>query len=526
MKSSLRVKLLFFITVIIAVTIGLCVFMNRVFLERFYTDKKKQSLKTTFTTINNSITEITENTLSADQRSVLDRSEFSENLQIYLFADVEKQTDFGTLYFTYFIYPQTVSVADRNEEQPGASVRADNRELNRIMETYSYYIFPRHGSVIQNIETLEETEKYKIMKQHDNALDSDFIDIYGTLDCGYVCLVRVAVGSIGEAVHIANRFLYLTGTLMFFISVLISIFFGRKLTKPIIELSGLAKRMSKLDFNAKYEGQTNDEIGVLGESMNTLSQTLEKTISELKSANIELTKDIQQKEEVDRMRTEFISNVTHELKTPIALIQGYAEGLKDCVNDDAESREFYCDVIADEAGKMNQMVQKLLSLSKIESGVIPLDIVHFNLNDIIGSVLNANDILFKKAGVNLVFDGSECACIWADEYMTEEVVSNYVSNALHHVSGEMLIRIATEKRGDILRFSVFNSGTPIPEESVEHIWTKFYKVDKARTREYGGTGIGLSIVKAIMDAHHKNYGVINHEDGVEFYAEFDCSNNC
>ena len=141
-------------------------------------------------------------------------------------------------------------------------------------------------------------------------------------------------------------------------------------------------------------------------------------------------------------------------------------------------------------------------------------------------MLNSNEILFKKAGVNIEFDDEGCACIWADEYMTEEVVSNYVSNALHHVSGDMIIRITTEKRDDTLRLSVFNTGAPIPEESLEHIWTKFYKVDKARTREYGGTGIGLSIVKAIMDAHHKDYGVINHEDGVEFFAEFDCSNNC
>ncbi|MBO7335593.1 MAG: HAMP domain-containing protein [Lachnospiraceae bacterium] len=524
MKSSLRIKLLVFISLIIAVTIGLCVFMNRAFLERFYTGKKKQALKSTFNTLNNGIREISDNTLSADQRSVLDKSEFSENVQIYLFADIEKQTEFGTLYFTYFIYPQTISVADRDDEQPG--MRADNRELTRIMETYAHYIFPRQNASIQEVETLESTDRYKIMRQHNASLDSDFIDIYGQLDCGYICLVRVAVESIGEAVHIANRFLYMTGTMMFFIAVIISIIAGRRFTKPIIELSGIAKRMSKLDFNAKYIGQTCDEIGVLGESMNSLSNTLEKTISELKSANIELTKDIQQKEEVDRMRTEFISNVTHELKTPIALIQGYAEGLKDCVNDDPESREFYCDVITDEAGKMNQMVQKLLSLSKIESGVIPLDIVHFSLNDIICSVLSANEILFKKADVKLEFEPSDSACIWADEYMTEEVVSNYVSNALHHVAGDMIIRIKTERVGETVRLSVFNTGSPIPEESLDQIWTKFYKVDKARTREYGGTGIGLSIVRAIMDAHHKNYGVINHEDGVEFFDEFDCSNDC
>ena len=525
MKTSLRYKLIGFIALAIALTIFSCMILNKLFLEQYYTDKKKRTIKETFESINVELTAIENEELTSEQRELLDKSEVLSNVEIYVFTDVQRTTDFGTLYFTHFVYPLSTSINDIGANgMPGAWSRTDNREIVRVLDAYSNYLFPRANGITQNVRTLESTDRYKIMAQHDTSVDSDFIDIFGTLDNGYVCIVRVASQSIGEAVSIANRFMYLSGAFMIVIAIFITLLFSRRFTKPIIELSNIAERMSNLDFDAKYPVTTEDEIGVLGNSMNSLSTTLEKTISELKGANIQLLSDIEEKEKIDNMRTEFISNVTHELKTPIALIQGYAEGLKDCINDDAESREFYCDVIMDEADKMNKMVKSLLSLSKIESGGIPLDIQHFNLNDVISQVLASVDILIKKSGAVIEFDNSKPCCVWADEYMTEEVVTNYISNALHHVDGERIIRVNTEHVGETVRFSVFNTGTPIADEDIENIWTKFYKADKARTREYGGTGIGLSIVKAVMDAHHRPYGVINHEDGVEFWAEFDCSN--
>ena len=222
------------------------------------------------------------------------------------------------------------------------------------------------------------------------------------------------------------------------------------------------------------------------------------------------------------MRQEFLANVSHELKTPIALIQGYAEGLQENINDDPESREFYCEVIVDEADKMNKMVKKLLSLNQLEFGNGQVHLEHFDLNSVIQSVVNASEILFRQQGVTLSFCPSEePLMVWADEYMIEEVVNNYVSNALNHVKYDKKIEIKTIQQGDHICTSVFNTGDPIPEEDLEKIWTKFYKVDKARTREYGGNGIGLSIVKAVMDAHNQRYGVRNYDNGVEFWFELD-----
>ncbi len=255
--------------------------------------------------------------------------------------------------------------------------------------------------------------------------------------------------------------------------------------------------------------------------MNSLSDKLQETILELKTANNELQLDLQRRSEQEQMRQEFLANVSHELKTPIALIQGYAEGLQENVNDDPESRDFYCEVIVDEADKMNKMVKRLLSLNQLEFGNGQVHLEHFDVQEVIKSVLASSEILFRQKEITLSFNESEPVYVWADEYMTEEVVMNYVSNAVNHTGGERIIEVKIQSVEGHARVSVFNTGEKIPGEEIGKIWNKFYKVDKARTREYGGNGIGLSIVKAIMEAHNQRFGVKNYDNGVEFWFELD-----
>ena len=221
------------------------------------------------------------------------------------------------------------------------------------------------------------------------------------------------------------------------------------------------------------------------------------------------------------MRKEFLSNVTHELKTPIALIQGYAEGLQDNINEDEESKDFYCEVIIDEANKMNSMVKKLLTLNQLEFGNEIVEFARFDVVAVIRSVLQSTDILMKQKNIVLHFEGSDPVFVWADEYLVQEVLTNYISNAIHHVSGVNIIEVKLIRKENVIRIAVFNTGEKIPEEDIEKVWIKFYKVDKARTREYGGSGIGLSIVKAIMTSMNQKCGVVNHDTGVEFWFELD-----
>ena len=370
-------------------------------------------------------------------------------------------------------------------------------------------------------EVLEKTDSYDICKSVDPQNNTEYLTMWGNFDNGDIFIMRSPLESIRSAVTIFNRFIGVVGGSVILVSVLLAWYFSKRITEPIMELATLSQKMADLDFDAKYTSGGSNEIGVLGENFNRMSERLEKTISNLKEANYKLQKDIEQKEKRENMRSEFLGNVSHELKTPIALIQGYAEGLKEGVNDDPESREFYCEVIMDEAGKMNRMVKNLLALNQLEFGEDDVQFERFDITSLISGVLQSLDILIEQKEVQVIFRHKNPVYVWADEFKVEQVVRNYVNNALNHIDGEKVIEIKITQENDMAKITVFNTGTPIPEEDLPHIWEKFYKVDKARTREYGGNGIGLSIVKAIMDSFGKGYGAINHTNGVEFWFELD-----
>ena len=368
---------------------------------------------------------------------------------------------------------------------------------------------------------LKSTDNYQITRSWDPWNQNYYIEMWGNLDDGSQFLLRSPVESIKESAAISNRFLLYIGSILIVITVLLIWYFSKRITEPLRELARLSDRMADPDFEAKYTSGGSNEIGELGANFNRMSEKLESTISELKKANNSLQKDIEQKDKLEKMRNEFLGNVSHELKTPIALIQGYAEGLQEGVNEDAESRDFYCDVIMDEAAKMNRMVKNLLTLNQLEFGDEDIVFDRFNLTALIRGVLQSMEILADQADATVNFRQTEDIYVWADEFKVEQVVRNYVSNAFHHVSGDKVIEVKMIVEGDKVRVTVFNTGTPIPEEDIGHIWDKFYKVDKAHTREYGGNGIGLSIVKAIMKSFHQQYGVKNYDNGVEFWFELD-----
>ena len=256
-----------------------------------------------------------------------------------------------------------------------------------------------------------------------------------------------------------------------------------------------------------------------------MSETLEKTIKQLRNSNIELEKDIEEKSRTDEMRKQFISDVSHELKTPIALIQGYAEGLVENITEDEASRKFYAEVILDEANKMDIVVKKLLELMRLEYGKNAFNLTRFNMSDLICEVIKKSKKVLDDDEITVKFEDKEVYVI-ADEFYTEQVFNNYFTNAIKNISeidGKKEIEISYEIRENKLRVKVFNTGENIESEDLIRIWNRFYKVDTSRNRENGGTGIGLSLVKAIMTNMNNKYGVENKVDGVEFYFELNCA---
>jgi len=467
-------------------TILACLLVNNIFLEKFYLKNKQAALSGAYDKINKA-------SVAGDIRS----DSF----------DIELRKICGKYNISVII----MDADSRTLKSSGNDVEILGRQL--LDNLFNRTEGPR--------EILEEKNNSVIQIFFDQRIQSEYIEMWGTLENGNIYLMRSALEGIKDSVAIANRFLTYVGSCAVLLSAIVIYLVAQKVTEPILELASISEKMTHLDFEAKYTGTSKTELAVLGANINELSETLEETISELKTANNELQKDIEKKNKIDEMRKEFLSNVSHELKTPIALIQGYAEGLKEGVNDDAESREFYCDVIIDEAVKMNTMVKKLLTLNELEFGNDVVAMERFDIVALITNYIQSAEILTKQNEISVRMEEYPSIYVWADEFKIEEVFMNYFSNAINHCSGEKIIDVKLVRKERKVKISVFNTGEPVPEESIPHLWEKFYKVDKARTREYGGNGVGLSIVKAIMDSMNQKCGMKNYDNGVEFWFELE-----
>ncbi|WP_455034484.1 sensor histidine kinase [Lachnoanaerobaculum gingivalis] len=493
-SHSLRMKITLIILLIISLLLLSIGILNNFGLRWFYQNEKVSEIKKAYLKIDNEVMKI-----GSLGQPIIDESSkesvINESLKNIIMDYSNK-------------YNITIALVDSlTNKAIYSSAREGDGLISRIQDGFI-------GNQKQNI--LYSNGNYTIIL-HQTMQKTSFIEGFGYCsDNQTIVIMSTPVASLKESVSISNRFLIYMAIIGFIITVILTFIIAKMITNPILELADISNKMGKLDFTAKYAGNRSDEIQTLGQNMNYMSDRLEKAIYELQEANELLKEDIKRKEAIDEMRKDFIANVSHELKTPIALIQGYAEGLNEGLCEDEESRKYYTEVILDESEKMNKMVKQLLTLSSLESGNSILHKENFNLTSLIESVLGSISILIGEKNVNIEFDSDKEIFLNADEFKIEEVVTNYISNSIHHVRDSGEIKINVSDNGENITFSVYNTGNPIPEKDLNNIWEKFFKVDKAHSRAYGGSGIGLSIVKAIVEAHNGTVAVRNILDGVEF----------
>lgn len=486
--KSVRFKLFFTMCVVILVIILSLVLINSIVLENFYIYSKTATIKQVYQKVNDYYN--TENT-NVDLETELKKIAYKNNFDILI------KTDTNLIIFT--------------SDREFLSSTYILKDINEIKS-----------------KSIEENEtKINVKVTTDEVNNISYMFLTGILDNGYVLYIRMPISPIEESVKISNTVLLMIGGITLVVAGIIASFISRKFTNPILQLNDIANKMSKLDFSKKYRiTDTEDEINELGRSINTMSDKLEATIKELQKNNIELEKDIEEKSKIDEMRKQFISDVSHELKTPIALIQGYAEGLIENVNSDEESRKFYAEVILDETNKMDKLVKQLLELMKLEYGKREFDNEKFNINELINEVLRKCSVMINEKNIKVYFENKEPIYVYADEFYMDQIITNYLTNAIKHaeeVEKETKIEIKVEKVSNKIRVSVFNTGENIPEEDLQRIWGRFYKLDSSRNRQDGGSGIGLALVKAIMNNYQNEYGVKNKKNGVEFYFDMDIS---
>ena len=555
MKKSIKWKLIIaFNLVVVCCILGILLF-NTLFLEKLYINEKKNIIIKSYNALDGGITE-------------------SYDLG-YTLLDLFKKKSNGESNLARFLRElqenYNVSVVLMDDRNKTYSLYQNNNHFDRIMMNYIF----KDGGYDNTREVLYQTKNYKIVistpinysdtKKRENDGPNEFyeskgpgennkssenkkyreniekqpgffirsdiranIECFGFLSDGQTAfLLTIPISSMKEPMELFNRILIIISIFTLITGSIAIFIISNNLVKPIRELSFMAKKMSNLEFQNKYEVKTEDEIGELGNTINEMSVKLEKSIKNLKNANAELSKDLEKKEEIDKLRQDFVANVSHELKTPIALISGYAEGLEsEEILNDKEQREYYASVIKDEASKMNDMVFKLLDLSAIERGMSEVDIERMDIAELVSGVVNSLEIKFKDDNIKLINKIKDEFYLWSDPYKLEQIIRNYLTNAIHYVDENKIIVIDLNKITDnIVKLSVFNTGVVLSDEDMNRVWEKFYKADKAHSREYGGTGLGLSIVKAIAEELKGKCGCERSEyethQGMSFYFEID-----
>ncbi len=492
--NSIRVKLFFRICIIIFILFIFLAVVSNVVIETYFYYKKTHTLLNFFNQIN-------------DLENNLNEEEF------------RKKLDYLCLLNDFDI------VIQNNEKEFYSNTKNfinSFQKIEKITYDVDYSIFNKSNIIYSKNDT-------SIRKISDSNNGVNFILAISKLDDEKQIYVRVPISIINESLNVLNEFLIIVGLVSMIATAIYSFIMANNFTKPILELREMTTKMKNLDFSKKYiENNKDDEINELGKNINDLSCTLENTINKLKKNNMELERDIEEKSKIDEMRKQFVSDVSHELKTPIALIQGYAEGLVENVNKDEESKNFYAKVILDESNKMDKLVKRLLELIRLENEDIIFNDTNFDIVELINSVITNSKMMTDEQNIQIIFNEKDPIYVYADEFYIEQVFSNYYTNAIKNIleiNGKKQIKISIEKAKEQgkVRIKVFNTGKQIEEENLNRIWNRFYKVDKSRTRLKGGTGIGLALVKAIMVKAKNKYGVNNKLDGVEFYFELNYS---
>lgn len=487
--SSVKVKLFLTLSTTVLLIILFLIIVNNFALEKFYLYKKQNTLKSVYESLNDYYKTPGQDN---DLQTELEKLSIKNNFDIL--------------------------IKDNN----GINLYTTNKNFSTVIGSINDIL-----DKVQGGKELESNDNFTIKKQRDSKNGLSYMMLSGKLENGYFLYIRIPLNSIQDSVSISNNFLLMMAGFTILIASIMVTIVSKKFTEPILELNNIAKKMSNLDFSQKYKvTNARDEINDLGRSINTMSDKLERTIKQLRNSNIELERDIEEKSKIDEMRKTFISDVSHELKTPIALIQGYSEGLLENVNNDEESRKFYAEVILDETNKMDKLVKQLLELMKLEYGKREFNNKEFNIVELEKEVIRKTNVMIEEKQAEIKFDENEDIRVFADDFYIEQVLTNYLTNAIKNVKemyGEKYIKISNEinKEENKVCIKVFNTGEQISEENLNRIWNRFYKADESRHREDGGTGIGLAFVKAIMSNYDNKYGVKNLENGVEFYFELD-----
>lgn len=421
---------------------------------------------------------------------------------------------------------EILSSIEKFESQYKTSVAVLNTNTNLIVyfKTNSEVVDTNNQNMFNYIVRTIQSDKQLIARLlNDEQITISFTDSKGetkylasaVMDGNNIIMGYTSLQYVKEAVTVIGTFYKYFFLIAISLIIVLCFIYSRFITKPLRNINKIATKMSDLDFSEKYLVKSEDELGNLGNTMNFLGENLDKALTSLTDLNSKLQQDIDKERRIENMRKEFIADVSHELKTPITLIKGYAEGIKDGIFVD-EGLESSLEVILQETDKMGNLVKDMLELSSLESGKIELNKETFEVDELIRNVLKKLSHNIDSKAIQVEANLWSCRAI-GEVFKIDQVVTNFLTNAIRHTPLEGRILINMQHIAEGVKVEFENSGSHIQEEELKKLWDKFYKVDKSRNRKEGGTGLGLSIVKNIIELHGGTYGVMNTEEGVKFY---------
>lgn len=373
---------------------------------------------------------------------------------------------------------------------------------------------------VQYGEIIPGSKDFLVKNYSDDTMNVTFIDCYQFFPSGdrVEISLQVSQSTTNTKIDLAVTFFAIMAVMVMGLMG-VSIFIKR-FTRPINTMCDITENMAKLDFSEKCPQTSLTEINQLSESINEMSVALDDALTDLKERNRRLEEDIENERTIDNLRQTFVSGISHELKTPIAIIQGYAEGARMFYESgEKETADKYCQVIMEESSRMNAMIMRLLEITKYDSGAYEPQKENFGVRELVDDWFVRNASILEEKGIRVENAVPAAAIGNGDKIILASVVNNYLSNAVSHVDGEKLIKAEVRETDNAYRVYIFNTGKNIAEKDIDKIWTSFYRADKSLSRSQGRFGLGLAIVASIQRLHGMDYGVENVENGVRFWFD-------
>jgi len=452
---SIRKKLLLVFSAIMLLMFGLLFILNQLFLDDYFLYVNERTMIKSTARYHSS-----SQLKPIDYREVIGRLSMLNGARIFIYNE-DGTLDMGDL------------SKDSKSTRDSQYISSFLKEADKNREEGSLIVLP------------DDVENTKQMVYIRSAYDGKYI------------VISKGLGLIDESQEVFVLFLGISSIVIYLVGFILIYIYADQFTRPIIHLKIAAEEMAALNFQESIEVTSDDEIGQLVQSVNGMARALSNSIEELNASNALLERELNKERSLENMRRRFVTDVSHELKNPISMIIGYADGIERGVAKTKEDRIFYAQVIQEEGNRMNRLVRDLLDISSYTSGTFKMTETDVDLAKLLRSTMNKYQKVVDELEVTLAIKGLSSAVVRGDAARLEQVLTNLLDNALKHVDKQGLVVVYVDKIGPKTKLVIANTGDLIPRAELDAIWESFYQVDTASE----GNGLGLTIVKSIIDMH-------------------------